>query len=282
MILWFAGVKREARYVMRDKIKIYLQPAFLICAAVLAIAGSGMSIAIKSFGVYLKKEPLPLKKSLDFLDEKGLAPYRVVSKAKIENNEIIKALGTKDYIQWRLEDVEAAADSPVRHCSLFITYYEVPDRVVHVPEECYTGGGQQRLASDSITFEVDKGSGASEKIPGKYLVFSSVDSKHWRKSAKFPVLYLFNVNGVYKGSRASTRIVLNRTLRSRYSYFSKVEWKFFNVRLGVPVYPGKEEAVAASQKLLGVILPILEKEHWPGDPKRYEETLLKNSDRRGP
>jgi hypothetical protein len=267
---------------MRDKMKIYLQPAFLICTAVLAIAGSGMSIAIKSFGVYLKKEPLPLKKSLDLLDENGLAPYRVVSKSEIKSMEVVESLGTEDYIQWSLEDTDAAADSPVRHCSLFITYYKIPDIVVHVPEECYTGGGQQRLASDSVTFHVDKGSGESEEIPGKYLVFSSANSKHWHRSTKFPVLYLFNVNGVYKSSRQGTRIVLNKNLRSRYSYFSKVEWKFFNARLGAPVYPSKEEALAASQKLLGVILPILEKEHWPGDPKRYEKMLLKNSDRREP
>ena len=73
---------------------IYMQPAFLICAVVLAVAGSGMSIAIKSFGVYLKKEPLPLKKPLELLDEKGLAPYKVVSKDRIENKEMVKALGT--------------------------------------------------------------------------------------------------------------------------------------------------------------------------------------------
>jgi hypothetical protein len=50
------------------------------------------------------------------------------------------------------------------------------------------------------------------------------------------------------------------------SEFSKVEWKFFNTGLAGQqgsVYPTKEEAVTASQKLLGVILPILEKEHWP-------------------
>ncbi|MHC4084712.1 MAG: hypothetical protein ACYSU3_07240, partial [Planctomycetota bacterium] len=50
---------------------------------------------------------------------------------------------------------------------------------------------------------------------------------------------------------------------SKYSYFSKVEWKFFNIRFNKLIYPGKEEAIAASQKLLSVILPILEKEHWP-------------------
>ena len=81
-----------------------MQPAFLICAAVLAIAAGGMPIAIKSFGLYLKKEPLPLKKSLDFLDENDLAPYRVIAKEKIKNEEVVKSLGTEYYIQWKDQD----------------------------------------------------------------------------------------------------------------------------------------------------------------------------------
>ena len=58
--------------------KSYLQPAFLICATVLAGAGGIMSIAVKKFGMYLEKEPLPLKKPLNLLDERSLAPYEVV------------------------------------------------------------------------------------------------------------------------------------------------------------------------------------------------------------
>jgi len=238
--------------------KHYLQPAFLICAVLLALAGSGMSIAIKSFGVYLKKKQLPLKKSLDLLDEKALAPYKVVAKNKIENEEILKSLGTEDYIQWVLEDSDVAADSAVRKCLLFVTYYELPDYVPHVPEECYTGGGYQRLASDSVTFELSN-VGFEEKIQGRYLVFGSKDSGHWQDSRKFPVLYLFRVNGDYASSREEARVALNKNLFGQYSYFCKIEL-VFNQSFAPP---RKEEAVAASQKLLGVILPILEREHWP-------------------
>src|SRR4030042_1915767 len=91
-------------------IKYYVQPAFLICAVVLATAGASMSIAIKSFGLYLKKEPCPLKKPLDLLDEKGLTPYKVISKGKIENQDVIETLGTEDYIQWVLEDLDSPAN----------------------------------------------------------------------------------------------------------------------------------------------------------------------------
>lgn len=248
---------RNTRY------EIYFQPAFVICAVVLAIAGGGMSIAIKSFGVYLKKTPLLLKKSLDLLDEGTLASYKVMRKGKIENEQIIKELGTEDYIQWVLEDADAAADSAVRKCSLFITYYKLPDpRVVHVPDECYMGVGYQRLASDGVTFKINK-DGSEQNIPGRCLVFAGTDSSYGYNDIKFAVLYLFNVNGKYKGSREAARVVLNKNLRGEYSYFSKVEWKFFNTRFGQTVYPSREEAVTASQKLLAVILPILEREHWP-------------------
>lgn len=211
--------------------------------------------------VHVGKAPFPLKKPLDFLDENGLAPYKVVSKDIIKSNEILKSLGTEDYVQWILEDTDAAVDSAVRKCLLFITYYELPDQVPHVPEECYIGGGFQRLASDSVTFEINK-DGVKQKTPGRYLVFESTGSNYWANSVKFSVLYLINVNGVYANSREDARWVLNKNIFSKYVYFCKVEWNFLAAS-GAKSYPGKEEAVLASQKLLSVILPVLENEHWP-------------------
>jgi hypothetical protein len=161
-----------------------------------------MSVAVKSFGIYLKKDPWPLKKSLDLLDEKGLAPYTVVTKSKIESEDVVDSLGTKDYIQWVLEDPDAPANSAVRYCSLFITYYELPDRVPHVPEECYMGSGFQSLAPDSVTLKL-----GIRKIPVRYLVFISMGSDYWQKSIKFPVLYFFRVNGDYVNSREDVRVL---------------------------------------------------------------------------
>jgi hypothetical protein len=242
----------------RHDIRVYLQPAFLICVAVLAVAAGGMSVAVKRFGLYLKKEPLPLKKSLDLLDETKLAPYEVISKQKIENEEILKELGTEDYIQWVLQDPEAPADSAAAKILLFITYYRLPDRVPHVPEECYTGGGYQRLASESVTFEIGK-PGLEKTIEGRYLVFGSTTSDFWQSGGKFPVIYLFKVNGEYANTRNEARIILNKNIFRKHSYFCKIEL-VFNQAL---IAPTKEEAMEASGKLLSKILPILETEHWP-------------------
>jgi len=248
---------------MSNNMKIYLQPSFLICTIILAIAGSSMSFAIKKFGIVFVKELLPIKKSLDNLDEKKLTPYKVMAKEKIEDEEIIKVLGTNDYIQWVIEDMDVPADSAVRKCVLFVTYYGLPDRVPHVPEECYTGSGHQQLTSENETFEVNN-EGNKVKIPVRSLVFGKINSNYWQSSTKFSISYFFKVNGDYTNSREDTRFALNKNISGKHSYFSKVEWKFFNNSgFGGEAYPTKDEAIKASQKLLTIIVPVLEKEHWP-------------------
>ena len=243
----------------KGNIRVYLQPAFLICVLVLAIAGAGMSVTMKKLGVVFKKEPLLLKKPLEDLDENGLMPYKVVSKQKIEDPDTLKALGTEDYIQWVLEDTEQAADSPVKECLLFVTYYRLPDRVPHVPEECWTGGGYQKLGSEAITLEINNGRDFVANVPAKYLVFAPKKSDLWQTGEKIPNLYFFKVNEQYADGRQEARIALNKNLFGRNSYFSKVELVFNRS----PVAPNKEQAIAASEKLLSVVLPILEHEHWP-------------------
>jgi hypothetical protein len=245
-------------------IRVYAQPAFLMCALVLAAGGAGMSMTMKRLGIILQKEPLPLRKSLELLDEGSLSPYRIVPpKLRIENKEVLKALGTSDYIQWVLEDSEEPPGSPVKRCLLFITYYRLPDRVPHVPEECWTGGGYRKLRSEGVTFEIDDDIGFEANISAKYLVFGPKRTSLWQNRVRIPNLYFFRVNGKYAGSREEARITLNKNLFGESSYFCKVEL-VFNKSSAVP---GKEAAVRASEKLLAVILPILEREHWP----RWEE-----------
>jgi len=260
---------------IRDFIRPYFERGFLICVLVLAMAGAGMSMAVKGFGLILTKEPIELKKPLDFLDENGLGAYKLLAKDRIDSAEVIESLGTKDYIQWILEDSEASAQSAVRNCMLFITYYPLPDAVPHVPEECYMGSGNQRLSAESVLLKVKKriageglpvpaGGGSNIlEVPARYLVFSCPKTDIWEADSRFSILYFFNVNGEYKCTRAEARFVLNKNIYKKHSYFSKVEWQFFGMRYGRRIYPSKQEAIAASEKLLGIMLPILEDEHWP-------------------
>ena len=97
---------------MNSKLKPYLQPSFLICVVVLAFAAGFKEAIIEKTGVHFIKLELPLKKSLDDMDETKLGPYKVVQKSKIENKDILESLGTENYIQWVLEDTEVDASSP--------------------------------------------------------------------------------------------------------------------------------------------------------------------------
>ena len=224
--------------------------------------------AMKYLGIILAKEPLPIEKSLDMLDERGLGAYKVIAKSSIDNREVLKSLGTEDYIQWVLEDTEAEQDSRARYCTLFITYYDLPDRVPHVPEECYVGGGYRRVSSDTINLDVVK-DGVPTAIAGRYVVFAGTSKEGLGFESKFPVCYLLNVNRNYEADRYAARQTLGRNFR-KYSYFSKVEWMFFGVEFGSKVYPEKADTVRASEKLLAVILPILEKEHWPRELRNHK------------
>ena len=236
-----------------DNRKTYVQPAFVICVAVLALAGAGMSLLTRALGVYVEKEPLPLKKPLCEMDERKLAPYRVLARHAIENEKVVASLGTEDYIQWVIEDPREPVTGASRKLLLFVTYYGVPDRVPHVPEECYTGGGYNCLDRTDVTFQIGAG------VPGRFLLFRPPGGTLDPQAGQFPVVYLFRINQEYAGNRDETRLALNRGIFRKQSYFSKIELAFNQAVAG----PTQGEAVAASERLLRVLLPLLEQEHWP-------------------
>jgi len=257
---------------MNKIIEPYIQLPFLLCLAVLALAAGFKEAAIERFGIVFRKEPLPLRKPLDDLDETRLGPYRVIGKAKIDNADVLKSLGTEDYIQWELEDTEADRLSGTRYCSLFITYYTGdPDRVPHVPEECVTGAGNQLLSRQAVTLALDidptqvagvKTDNGKALLDVRYLVFTGARTGAWTRH-KFAVLYFFKANGKFASSRAGVRAIMGGNLRGRYSYFSKVEWKFYGTGPGGVIHAKKADVLSASSKLISAVLPLLETEHWP-------------------
>jgi|GEM_PF-151585 len=257
------GEKSEDAHTERYTLNVTApaSPAFLICAGILAVCGVGLSALEGGLGVYLKKEPVPLRRPLDRMDESALAPFRVVSRLQIGDPDVLRSLGTSDYVQWALEDTAAEAADPARSVLAFITYYGLPDRVPHVPEECYLGGGFQRLATDQVLLTLDRPDG-SRTLVARYLAFGSTGAGPLGGEGHVPVLYVFRVNGQYAANRDEARIALNRNLLGRHSYFSKVEL-VFNRGTGSP--PDKAHVIRAGQRLLGVLLPLLEKDHWPRD-----------------
>ena len=251
---------------MKSVRKSCFEPPFLICVFVLGLAGVCKTMVIGWFDVQLEKLPFELRKSLTLLDESELGPYKTVRKYAIENQDILKELGTEEYLQWELEDSETQVNSPVRYCSLFITYYNRPDRVPHVPEECYVGAGNQQLGRKSVMLHVpgkEASNSHEREIEARYLVFARQNLDMWSPNSKYSVFYVFNVNGKYANDRTEVRKILGGNLFGKYSYFSKIEWRFYGSTLGNTTAPTKEEAAGASEKLLSFVLPVLENEHWP-------------------
>jgi len=244
-------------------IKPYLQSTFLICVIVLATAAISKDAVIEYYGVVLNKEAISLRKPFDDMDELRLLPYEIVKRSKIENLDVLKALGTDEYIEWKLKDTEAGEHSPTRYCSLFITYYTGnPDQVPHVPEECYIGSGNTKQASRSLTLSIGKDE-QLRNIKVKYLVFRPGSNLDWNVT-NFARLYFFRVNGFYANGRDEVRAIMFKNIFGKYSYFSKVEWDFFGISShGSKIRPKQEEIVEASEKLLSTLVPLLEKEHWP-------------------
>jgi hypothetical protein len=202
----------------QHNLAVYRQPAFVICTAVLALTGMGMSFATQRLGLYLKKEPLPLKRPLDAIEEGRLAPYKISAKVPIENADILKSLGTRDYIQWVLEDPRESVQSPVRKVLLFITYYRQRTACL-IARRCYTGG----VISDwrPMRSLSASASGDRREIPGRCLLFDRV-SRCLLSVPQFPVVYLFHVNGEYAGSRDEAPAA-QRTSSAKHAYFCKIE-----------------------------------------------------------
>ncbi len=249
----------------QQSMKSYFSPAFLVCAAVLLTAAAGKEAVIRYFGLVMTKEPIKLQKPLDELDETALAAYKVQHKSIIDR-ETLESLGTEEYLQWILEDTEAASDSPLRYCSLFITYYTGnPDMVPHVPDECYVGGGKSRLTGQTVRIEVprEKSPDDTQTVGLQYVVFGQAGNNVIEAETTFSVQYLFHVNGRYTEDRTQTRLALGSNWTSPYSYFSKVEWFFFGMDAFGRTYPDKEQTLSASRQLLAQLLPELERNHWP-------------------
>ncbi|MEN6306655.1 MAG: hypothetical protein ABFD91_02765 [Anaerohalosphaeraceae bacterium] len=250
---------------MTSPAKPIIKPAFLACAVVLAFFAATKAIVIHRLGVQLTKFPIPLKKSLDQLDAKKLEPYLVRGREKISNLDVLESLGTEQYLNWTLEDPREQNDSPTRYLTLFITYYTGnPDMVPHVPDECYAGSGNTKLKAGTVSIDISwPGQEKPLPISMQSVLFSRQEKNSVTPESTFSVQYCFKANGEFCGSRTETRTLLGQNFFVKYSYFAKIEWKFYGTDFTGPIYPNEEQTLEASKKLLSTLLPVLEQDHWP-------------------
>ncbi|MBN1817069.1 MAG: hypothetical protein JW828_06885 [Sedimentisphaerales bacterium] len=246
---------------MNPGMKPYLQPAFAVCAIVLAVAALGMDISLKATRAFLVKEPIDLRKSLDLLEVDRLAPYSKIGQERLDAR-MEEELGTSSYLILELEDQEAASESPTRFCRLFITYYSKADRVPHVPEECYLGSGFLPAGSQSLELRLSMDNRMRD-LSVRCLHFERSGYMSMRASEKISVLYFFRVNGHYADDRNEARTILGGNIFGKHSFFSKVEWSFYGKTGTTTVQADTDQIKAASEALICRLLPLLERQHWP-------------------
>ncbi|HOA74805.1 MAG TPA: exosortase-associated EpsI family protein [Phycisphaerae bacterium] len=233
---------------------------FLACLILLIACAACFQILAKATNLRVIKAPVWPRKPLKFLDQAKLAPYVLVPGGAVDiKPEILDALGTREYIQWTLEDTSVDQTSPVRYVHLFVTYYtDDPGQVPHVPEECYQGGGYQGTGDELITIPIPE---LGQDVPFKVLTFER--SAFLGRESRI-VLYTFHTNGRFAADRHLVRtILMNPT--DTHAYFSKLELSF-----GTPQSsPTRAEAIEAAGRFLRKVVPVLVNDHWP-DWKQVE------------
>ncbi|MBN2212345.1 MAG: hypothetical protein JW709_13185 [Sedimentisphaerales bacterium] len=247
--------------VMAPLLRILRQPAFLVCVVILAFSAVAMRIAADKLEIYLRKEPVPLQKPLGDMDKNKLWPYKFVE-AHIINDEAVKeSLGAQDnYIQWTLEDTRVTEKDPTRLINLFITYYTGdPDAVPHVPDWCYLGNGWQIMESRNTNIQAPKSVQENRGVDDIRVRVLMMEKTFNFNTYRKPVVYFFGVNNKFACTRDEVRFLAN-SLRDHHAYFSKVEVDFGFAPVTM------EEAVAATEKLMQVVLPVLVEDHWPDWP----------------
>lgn len=248
------------KYLLEPWGRLLRQPAFLICVVIVGVCAAGLKVGADRMKWKFRKESVDLRKPLDQLDVSLLGSYELINKQEIPD-EIEEELGTKEYIQWTLRDTSVKKGQPGATVNLFITYYTgSPDQVPHTPDWCYVGGGGQIESKRNTTIRVPALDGqADHDSDGDVLPLRILDvampSHTGVRSVQ--VAYFFSVNGDYKCTRNEVRVRQSR-LTDRYAYFAKVE-----VSISGADELGDERMLAATQKLLEKLAPLLAAEYWP-------------------
>jgi len=243
---------------MLNALKLALKSrAFVVSALVLGVSAIGLQATAGWLQIRFRKEPAPILKPLKHLNEEALTPYVVRRKLDLQAEEE-ESLGTHEYVNWVMENTSLPAGDPLRIVQLFITYYTgSPDQVPHVPDVCYLGAGYSPAGGGTLSLDLPELAqhGYKTRVPFRALTFIRPGDV---ADVKPTVVYTFGVNNTIEAERNRVRKAM-ASIRQRYAYFSKVEISFGLGR----EYPQRQAAIQAAEKLLGKVLTLLVKEHWP-------------------
>jgi hypothetical protein len=236
-------------------------PRFYICVGILLLAAVSMQSVAALLGGYFRKEAVPLKRPLDALDQAKLLPEYEPHRIPLKplSPETVENLGAEQYLQWNLVDQSRDPADPTAVVRLFITYHTgQPDLVPHNPKECYAAGGADYQDETIITVEVARADGETVEIPVSVLEFEPA-RRAGTPGQRLVVAYFFYTNGKYVTSRTGVRTA-TLNLWDRYAYYSKIELSFTDDRF--ERLPSRDEAIAATRRLLRKLMPILWEDHY--------------------
>jgi hypothetical protein len=259
----------------QELVRSVLRPPFLVAVGLLLCSALLAGPVASVLGYTRIKQRLELKAELNTLQVEKLAPYALRRVGEHDGKvllrrEILDALGTNQYLSWKLEDTALPSKDPLRFVDLNVTYYSGGHNLVpHTPEACMVGGGYNPVRLEYMDVHVPGLGLADDRLPVRVCTFGR--TKVFNEE-QFEVVYTFYCNGRYVATRDAVRVLLNNP-KDRYAFFSKVEVSF----------PGatREDSVRGTEKLLARVLPVLMEDHWP-DFEAAERAANASPEKAGP
>ena len=115
-----------------------VRAAYWIAIAMLLLSALGFRAGVVALDLYLRKEPVPLRRALSTVPPQ-LGQWKQVGPDGVFSAEIIESLGTEQYLD---RNYALDGDPSKGTLSLHVAYYTgMIDAVPHVPERCWGAAG---------------------------------------------------------------------------------------------------------------------------------------------
>lgn len=122
--------------------------AYLALLATLLAGGVGMRMAMGALNVYLRKEPVPLRRDLGSVPT-ALGRWQKVGDDQVMDAAMVESLGTDKYLT---RNYALDGDPSKGVLMLHLAYYTgMIDTVPHIPERCWGAGGLVQLGKPAVT-----------------------------------------------------------------------------------------------------------------------------------
>lgn len=217
--------------------------AYWTALAMLVAGGLGFYGLVESFNVYMRKEPVPLRRPLDSIPTR-LGRWERIGTDQIYSDILLEELGTKSYLD-RTYAIEGRPERGAMH--VHVAYYTgTIDAVPHIPERCWAVGGltltrnSQAVAvpidtsawkpsasapgyrtasmTDPVTADIEE-----VTMPLGDVVVTTIEFQHPKKPETRQVGgYFFIANGRSESSSYGVRRAAFN-LTERYAYYCKIQ-----------------------------------------------------------